>query len=101
MPQTMVVSPGASQIPALDGSMRQFHVDDDLVFQKSRGVENGLFDIFGGEIRPTADDVVTGRTAGDEFQDELDSDPCTANAWFPAGHGWVRYDALEHEKLLW
>jgi hypothetical protein len=81
--------------------MRQFHVDDDLVFQKSRGVENSFFDILGGEIGPTADDVVTGRSAGDELQDELDTDPCTTNAWFPAEHRWVGYDALEHEKLLW
>ncbi len=80
--------------------MRQFDVHDDLVFQESRGVENGFFDILGGEIGPTADDVVTGRTAGDELQDELDADPRTTNAWFPAEHGWVRYDALEHEKPL-
>jgi hypothetical protein len=80
--------------------MRQFHVDDDLVFQKSRGVENSFFDILGGEIGPTADDVVTGRSAGDELQDELDTDPCTTNAWFPAEHRWVGYDAPEHEKLL-
>src|SRR5258708_29005756 len=79
-------------------SMRQFDVHDDLVFQKSRGVENGLFDVLCGEIGPSADDVVTGRSAGDELQDELDADPCTANAWFPAEHGSVGYDALEHDS---
>ena len=83
-----------------EASMRQFYVQDDLVFQKSSGVENRLFDILGGEIGPCADDVVTGRSAGDELQDELDTDPRTTNAWFSAEQGWVRYDALEQEKLL-
>ena len=82
-------------------SMRQVHVHDDLVFQKSRGVENSFFDILGGEIRPTTKDISAGGSAGDEFQDELDTDPRAANAWFSAEHGWVRYDALKHEKLLW
>jgi len=81
--------------------MRQFHVQDYLVFQKSCCVENRLFDILCGEMGPATEDVVTGRPAGDEFQNELDTDPCTTDAWFAAEHGWVSYDALEQERLLW
>lgn len=81
--------------------MRQFHVQDDLIFQKSCCVENRLFDILCGEMGPATEDVVTGGSAGDEFQDELDTDSCAANAWFAAEDRWVSYDALEQEKLLW